>query len=181
MLPRIMKTHPIRFTAWKARAIREGKASQTRRRVKVGTVVQLDEERWWPVGKRGKPLTCPYGEIGDVHWIQEPWRPTQVLGRYELASKHPDPDYDYSRWRPAHTMPWLASEQSIRTLSIYVARIQDITEEEAVLEGVPNREAFEKVWGSIHGPLSWRENEWVFVINFEKYDAHTAQNTKIEA
>lgn len=165
-----MKDHCIRFTAWKARAIREGKATQTRRRVKVGTVTQLEDGRWWPVGKRGKPLTCPYGEVGDILVVQEPWRPTQIFGRYELASKHPDPDYDYSRWRPSHTMPILACDLKIRTTAISVARIQDITEEECLLEGVPNREAFEKVWGSIHGPLSWEENEWVFVITFERHN-----------
>ncbi len=164
-----MKNHLIRFTAWKARAIREGSASQTRRRVKVGTVVQLHEGgAWWPVGKRGKPLKCPYGEVGEILSIQEPWRSTQVFGVYDLASKHPDPDYDFSKWAPSHMMPLAACDQRIKTTSISVARIQDITEAESVLEGVPNRAAFEQVWGSLHGPLSWQENEWVWVITFER-------------
>ncbi len=181
-----MKDRAIRFLAWKARQVKVLDEVETRRRVKTGEVQPLPAEypavsRWWPVGKRGKPLTCPYGEVGSVLWVQEPWRPGPKFGTFELASSVEDPEYDYNRWSHAHTMPRLACDTHVIVLSILVERVQDITEEGARLEGVPNREAFKNVWNSIHGANAWDLNEWVWVLRLRKFRAEDAQNTEKEA
>lgn len=180
-----MKPKPIRFTAWKARAIRADQASETRRRVKVGDVQQQADGSWWPIGKRGKPLACPYGEAGTVLWVQEPWRylPSSGGPRYALISReHSAPKLRHrGGWEPSHMMPYLACDQWLLIQSIKVERIQDITEEGISAEGVPCREGFQAAWDLIHGPESWTQNEWVWVIRFTKTCAPSAENTEKEA
>ena len=175
----------MRFTAWKARAIRCDQASQTRRRIKLGDVQQQPDGSWWPVGKRGKRLACPYGEAGTLLWVQEPWRylPGSSGPRYALASRETSESkaYDYSRWCAAHLMPYLACDQWLVIDSIKAERIQDITEDCAIAEGVPCRDSFKAAWDAIHGPGSWDKNDWVWVIRFAKTCAPSAKITEKKA
>lgn len=180
-----MKPRSIRFTAWKARAIRCKQAWETRRIVKLGDVQQQPDGSWWPVGKRGKRLACPYGEPGILLWIQEPWRYVPRPGgpHYELASRESSEAkaYDYSRWLASHLMPFLACDQWIKVKAIRVERIQDITDEGVIAEGVPCRESFKAAWDAIHGPGSWDKNAWVWVITFEETCAPNVKNPEKEA
>lgn len=70
-------------------------------------------------------------------------------------------------------------------------RVQDISEEDAIMEGVGPAEyewcepandnvlvitaweKFQKLWNSIHGDGAWDKNEWVWPIEFEKIE-HSA-------
>ena len=60
-----------------------------------------------------------------------------------------------------------------------VERLQDITEQDAIAEGVEtlglypgynvsSRGKFEGLWNSINGDESWDANPWVWVIEYER-------------
>jgi len=109
---------------------------------------------WCPSGLRMIP--CPYGEPGDLLWVKEAWRPRSwseygygqiedmdgvvrsveggehwTINRMFPASR-PDPD----AWRSPRFMPRFASRLTLRITEITVQRLQDISEEDAVQEGV---------------------------------------------
>lgn len=92
------------------------------------------------------------------------------------------------RWKPSIFMPRWASRITLEVVSVRVERLDDISEEDAKAEGVPEAykppqitrmEAegyewcpyiteFRGVWEEINGPLSWDKNPWVWVVEFKK-------------
>lgn len=128
---------PILFSGPMVRAILAGKKTQTRRVLKVqprmcepdanGNVYAVWSDKPWP---RVKPTMaellidirhrCPYGARGDTLWVRETWRP---LGSF--------------RWRPSIHMPRWASRLSLLIADVRVERLHDITDEDAVAEGIP--------------------------------------------
>ena len=79
---------------------------------------------------------------------------------------------------PGIHMPRWASRITLEVTGVRVERLQDISEEDAKAEGVdPCREdhqlnwlhrcAFEHLWEQINGEDSWRENPWVWVVEFK--------------
>jgi len=89
-----------------------------------------------------------------------------------------------SAWHPSIHMPKAASRLTLRVTDLRIERVQDITEEQAVLEGMPSREEcqiraiesgldwyqkpvvwFKKLWDSIYS--DWSKNPYVWVIEFE--------------
>jgi hypothetical protein len=167
----------IRFGAAKARKVRLGLATETRRRVKLGTVEgSLDSEDGvlslpWPRGKRGGRLSCPYGEVGEVLWVQEPWMPGGAMGKFKVASTLLClPDGPLDLWRPAWQMPFAACLCRIITTGIVVEPLQAITYEGVLREGFGSFNEFREIWADLHGLSSWEENEFVFVISFKLFD-----------
>ncbi len=96
-------------------------------------------------------------------------------------------------WRPSINMPRWASRITLEVTGVVrVERLQDISEVDAISEGVRQmrdgsecwvgregprglvtpwptaREAFRDLWQSINGPDSWTANPWVFVIEFKR-------------
>lgn len=84
------------------------------------------------------------------------------------------------RWRPSIYMPKWASRLSLRVTDMRMERLAEISEEDAIAEGsrepslVPiigacwsERDAFAKLWASLHGPGAWNENPEVVRIEFE--------------
>lgn len=153
----------------------------------------------------GERLFCPYGQAGDMLWVREtcfdvrPWRHAPLF-----AAVKPDylyrADYDYRegqrersvigchRWTPSIHMPRVASRLSLEILKVRAQHLQDITDADALAEGVfelpdlrglftypgcdrnfvSERGAFSHLWESINGPGSWDANDWVWVIDFKK-------------
>lgn len=100
-------------------------------------------------------------------------------------------------WKPSIHMPKEACRLFLKIKSINVERLQDITKEDAIAEGIgrwveerlkskpvhyqlyytePGDDSmysscpilsFESLWQSINGPDSWDENPWVWVVEFE--------------
>jgi hypothetical protein len=102
----------------------------------------------------------------------------------------------WKRWRPSIHMPRWASRITLEIKSIRVERLQDISRDDALAEGIerwddtasitpyrnyrkgepgemnlhcstPER-SFMTLWESINGPGSWDANPWVWVVHFER-------------
>ena len=88
---------------------------------------------------------------------------------------------DTLRWYPSIYMPRWASRITLEIISVRVERLQDISEPDAMAEGVcagdweydngegteSARESYQRLWESINGPGSWDANPWVWVIEFK--------------
>ena len=87
---------------------------------------------------------------------------------------------------PSIHMPRWASRILLEVTDVRVERLQDISEADARAEGAPWAPSvitgnhpkpivsFERLWESIHGPDSWAENPWLWVIEFRRIEAPNA-------
>ncbi|EPT9721453.1 hypothetical protein ACVTT0_002079 [Vibrio cholerae] len=89
---------------------------------------------------------------------------------------------EVSAWKPSIHMPRTASRLTLKVTDVRIERVQDITEEQAIKEGINKHHqipafkspigyhtspayAYEELWNSIYG--NWDENPYVWVIEFE--------------
>ena len=197
------------FSAPMVRAILEGRKAQTRRAMKPQP--EKGSADWeWPcsaaksmVDLREARGCCPYGIARDRLWVKETWaagnvydgtKPTDIMEGAGIA-------YAASggcvglRLRPSIFMRRWMSRITLEIVSVRVERLQDITEADAVAEGIaplPLQEgmsgawysadvskgaglhsrspvgAFRKLWASINGDGSWVVNPWVWRIEFRR-------------
>lgn len=210
-----IKERPILFSAPMVRAILEGRKTVTRRAVKGSGLVWLDNFLAEYVADPENNL-CPYGNPGDRLWVRETTEAdhdttnSAVLARY-AADREPvlysgggDPEYNGSvahwdyprRSRPTIHMPRWASRILLEITDVLVERLQDISEQQALAEGivgVPFRpddgwpictgymvgpddgntglettaaKAFAGLWNSVGG--DWDANPWVWVVEFKR-------------
>ena len=199
-----MKEHPILFSTEMVQAILEGRKTQTRRIFK-GTTEHREPynpaylERWR--SNDGWKQICPYGQVGDRLWVRETfkhfankWDGTnwQSCITYKAGNLTVYDSWDYEpprekwwnkstildHWQPSIFMPRWASRITLEITDIRVERLQEITEEDAVAEGImPEQHPFDAppamryatLWDSINGKKhSWESNSWVWVIEFKK-------------
>ena len=207
-----MAERPILMSARMVRAILAGTKRQTRRVVKpqpphdpqhdhVDAVGSL--HRWWAgrltLGKQHE-ARCPFGQPGDLLWCRETWARDDEdgclmyradLGRdanadaWEQGRIEGVPRY---RWRPSIHMPRWASRITLRVTDVRVERLGDISEADAVAEGIERRgpgwawytdakayttdprTSYRDLWESINGPGSWDANPWVWCLTFERVE-----------
>lgn len=110
-------------------------------------------------------------------------RKTGDHGRYAYAADTPPGSYGDDqrkayglKWRPSIHMPRWASRITLEVTGVRVERLQDISEADALAEGVTfdplmhtnPREAYMHLWNAINGPGSWYANPWVWVVEFRK-------------
>ncbi|EPP5809485.1 hypothetical protein ACUT0J_001830 [Vibrio vulnificus] len=91
-------------------------------------------------------------------------------------------DDSESKWKPSIHMPRTASRLTLKVTDVRIERVQDISEEEAIKEGINKHHqlpafkspigyhtspayAYEELWNSIYG--NWDENPYIWVIEFE--------------
>lgn len=138
---------------------------------------------------------CPVGRVGDRLWVREAFTDLSGTGiehrdskgklqRYAYAADCPKGSYgDEARkefgikWKPSIHMPRAASRITLEITKIRVERLNDISQEDAIAEGVPCIELgvigelcvaqFADIWESVYGADSWDANPWVWVIEFE--------------
>lgn len=186
---------PILFSGPMVRAILDGHKTQTRRVVKVGDTIEErdDGTRWpyfttWTHGDDGSPwASCPYGEPGDRLWVRESFVYRSKHDRYYYKADHEAPftaPYAHGGWKPSIHMPRAASRLTLDVTAIRVERLQEISEADAIAEGVlrtggraqlqpnhfrPARELFSELWDSINEDRApWASNPWVWVVEFSR-------------
>jgi len=181
----MVQEHPILFSGDMVKAILEGRKTQTRRIVKGAALEWLQPGMFTPeFVASDENMLCPYGTVGDRLWVRETWRET---GSAQMADgKIPDllhpsqckykADADYEGpWRPSIFMPRSASRITLGIVDIKIQRAHDITNEDAVAEGITMPEVmntepayiFANLWDMINGKKApWRSNPWVWVIQF---------------
>lgn len=77
---------------------------------------------------------CPFGEIGTVLWVRETWAMNYPFGNYRYAAS--DTPNILKKWKPSIHMPRKACRLFLRITDIRVERLDEISEEDAVAEGV---------------------------------------------
>lgn len=143
-------------------------------------------------------LPCPYGQPGDVLYGRENLRRIGDVISYaaegSMWCESKDYRYRYEEYQgviPSIHMPKIAARIWDEVVSIRMERAQDISEEDAVAEGVgvgfqmnggwPDytrikngvcevtqdeaRMSFATLWESINGLESWKQNPWLWVLS----------------
>lgn len=190
-----MKTRPILWSAPMVLALLAGRKTQTRRIVKPQT-----EHRpiGWGTAENGADKNVavkPYARVGDLLWGRETFGATELT----LDDRHrPGIHYraadDWPQrgpwpWRPSIFMPRWASRLLHEVTAVRVERLQDISETDAIAEGVEQVEnprgytgwrwpgstdvyatarfAYLAGWDTINGKGSAATNPWTWVVSFK--------------
>ena len=208
-----IECHPILFSGPMTRALLDGTKTQTRRIMKPQPlhIEWFDHQEEWcsQIGKKRYILTpCPYGQPGDLSWVRETfcivddtgydgdlWVDYRATPKYRSEApagwdNAPD-DPDALKWKPSIHMPRWASRLTLEITNVRVERLQDISEEDAIAEGIestrywrdehPASICYAVLWDSINGLGSWERNEWAWSLSFrvhqQNVDALLAQRT----
>jgi hypothetical protein len=156
-----MKERPILFSTPMVSAILEGRKTQTRRILKNPEVSMQN---------------CPYGKPGDLLWVRETWGiEKRKEKRIVFKARMNDYPIQDDRWRPSIHMPKDAARIWLKLTEVRVERLQDITEKDAIAEGIEDESpyfynpkySFISLWESINGEGSFYQNPWVWVLTFE--------------
>lgn len=196
------RERPIMFSGEMVRAILDGRKTQTRRVIATDTRPQSADTfmRGFPPnpvnvrngfgyakcdappGSRSVSyrVPWPYGDIGDRLWVRETFAfyPKTFYGDkvlYRAVSEQ-----WALPWKPSIFMPRRASRITLEITMVRVERVQEISEEDAIAEGVrmnnsthwetEARESFRRLWDSLNAKrgFGWDKNPWVWVIEFKK-------------
>ncbi|MGH1594083.1 hypothetical protein ACRBEJ_08670 [Yersinia proxima] len=131
---------------------------------------------------------------------KKPWAPIQLeadgtrIGKW-AGFDTPPVLTEAGKLRPSLHMPRWASRINLLITGVRVERLQDISEQDAMSEGIDAdclaesqdhydciadhnmtgrptaRGYFSNLWQSIYGEESWEANPWVWVIEFERMEA----------
>jgi hypothetical protein len=183
----VMREKPILFSAPMVRAILAGKKTQTRRilpavvssfKYAPGTRLWV-KETWQPyevtTPKRGRAAEVRYDADGTTwtHFdVPKNWRFPKAARRGNVTPLF---------------MPRWASRIMLEITSVRVERLLEITEGDAIAEGVnyealpfyshglsgyEARIAFAELWDAINGKRApWSNNPWVWVVEFRRIEA----------
>lgn len=188
-----MTERPIIFSAPMVRAILEGRKTQTRRALKgLASDDHLRASPFVASGLEtghGREVKVPY-RPGDLLWVREAWRTLTKFDHLPPRDVHfaspiqypvndPIDPWDSRTRSPIH-MPRWASRITLIVEDVRVQRLHDISEEDAMAEGVepilvppdgggtPHVEGFRDLWTTIHGPGAWDANPWVAAVTFRR-------------
>lgn len=176
-----MTERPILFNGDMVRAILRGQKTQTRRPVKpqpdmVRPRKRFDDARW-------KSWSCPLGKPGDRLWVRETFAYEPDFGvAYRADEGDEFPGMERQKWTPSIHMPRALSRITLGITAVHPERVQDITEDEAIKEGVVDpvmgtygmnpKTVFRDLWNDIYAKtgFGWDANPWVWVINFKRVE-----------
>jgi hypothetical protein len=172
-----MTDRPILFNGPMVRAILDGRKTQTRRVVKMPPFDPCDQGL--DIHAIVNIEQCPHGVVGDQLWVREAF----MVNEDEIAYAATDQALvGCEKWKPSIHMPKHLSRITLEIVGVRVERLQDISEADAMAEGVEAvsiadvprnavwsaRQDFAQLWDRINGPGSWDANPWVWVIGFRK-------------
>lgn len=141
----------------------------------------------------------PSYQPGDILWVRETWFENEECLLYK-ASKYENTKEYHGRngwvqikWRPSIFMPRKAARIFLKVTNVKVERLQEITAEDVIREGIKysdsgpyhwhvldtklnawinfhfHDEAFKHLWDSLNAKrgYGWDTNPWVWVYEFE--------------
>jgi len=201
---------PIIFNSESIRAILDGRKTMTRRVVKhrIGfDIAKFQDGTRWPIGwqdydciHEDNYMKCPYSDTDQLLWVRETWAIRGCGGKvplkywtewpvdrvqYIATDKAPATDkkgcpYWWNK-RSSIFMPKWASRVTLEITHIRVERVQEITAEDCISEGLSSslrgqdavnhlKARFKMLWSFINGKkpgCSWEDNPWVWVVEFK--------------
>lgn len=148
-------------------------------------------------------VKCPYGQPGDGLWVREAFSGEYYLSKFSpsewissliwyWADGNPH-DGDWTKPKPSIHMPRWASRIFLEVVSVRVERLRDISEADAMAEGIQMHRdgdfpifttdgkdcwgstawsSYRYLWDKINGEGAFWDNPWVWVIEFKRVDAH---------
>jgi hypothetical protein len=202
-----MGERPIVFSGAMVRALLAGTKTQTRRRldawtdeplayVEAGVIEALD--------RNDRPYRWPRTHaVGDRLWVRETWTARMTHG-WTIADARSrmfqeeilyrvDEHESIDGWWPSIHMPREFSRLTLAVTEVRVERLQDISEADALAEGMTQATAdaimsaeelalyastlvlcadargrilYETLWDAINGPGSWEANPWIAAYTF---------------
>jgi hypothetical protein len=210
-----LKANPILFKTDMVRAIREDRKTETRRIIKPQPIfdrnymgnrkIKINKNHYISINYITK---SPYGKPGEYLWVRETWREEFFTVDHTQRYDHKyyyksDNKKFYSsygeekifKWKSSIYMPKSACRLILKIEDLGVERIQDITEESAINEGILSSSfdvgeyeevgyyiygskndwdvnpinSFQSLYISINGQKSWDKNIFVWRIKFSKY------------
>ena len=213
-----MKEHPIIFSGPMVRAILEDRKTQTRRVIlkperynHIRECVYccpygIERSRLWVretwrlllvngvLGGRAEFATIQFKEKFGVLDYRKDWREhyRKLLDREAPLSANGVGDM-YGPWHPSIYMPRWASRITLEITDVRVERVQEISEEDAIAEGIEQVEkrafgykdyegnvgatfqpwqSFMTLWDSINlkRGYGWDTNPWVWMLSFKRKD-----------
>lgn len=197
-----MKERSILFSGEMVRVILDGRKTQTRRVLKKQPIdiLPMKVQNLWVTleeinPNHGRVIKCRFGVPGDRLWVRETWAHDDMncndihCGNIDhiwyRASESPvvaDSFAGAAHWRPSIFMPRWASRITLEIVSVRVERVQDISANDAIAEGVcttqywkpkevENKPFEEKWWDDYyfwnHYPQIAYQNLWNS-INFKR-------------
>jgi hypothetical protein len=196
-----MKERPILFKGAMVRAILAGTKTQTRRIVKPQPLWVADPSVPFitPDADPEGIIHCPYGAVGDRLWVREACCATEDAAGLDGVQYAADCAFRpientvaashqwlklYAIYNsrgatcPSIFMPRWASRITLEITGVRAERLNDISEEDAIAEGVDTTcdelgrfvpsVSYRNLWESINGPGSWAANPWVWVVEFRR-------------
>jgi len=199
-----VKIKPMIFNTEMVQALLGGRKTQTRRPINISDGWELKDQhicriitpkpgRWGAMQRRAlhdseyeHQVTPTPAMPGDLIYVRETFRTLDSDDECdcEYPCSHPGPGSTVyfadnqeldRKWKPSIHMPRRASRLTLKVTGVRVERVQDISEQDAVKEGVFTDNPphinwasadFSRIWHLIY-PGSWERNDWVWVIDFE--------------
>ena len=210
-----MNTKPILFSTEMVQAILAGRKTQTRRTKGLKVVndnpdshlfnsfsIDNDNATFKKVEGMWQGVDVPY-KTGDILWVREKFRKhinceTGEFTNYSYYADMPENFHKQypNKHKPSIHMPKEACRLFLKITNVRVERLKDITENDAIAEGVDKKGemyydyyseipqvgrdfyfkietakiSFMGLWCKINGVDSWRSNPFVWVIEFERIE-----------
>jgi len=150
--------------------------------------------------RTGDTLVCPLGDVGNRIWVRESFWGCDLPGYGDQPCVVYDDEWQGNEYRPAEARPWArkfgripaihmprdACRLVLEISAVRVERLQDISEADALAEGIEGiggrftfnggrhesltaRSSFMTLWDSTGG--MWVDNPWVWVVEFKQVTA----------
>jgi hypothetical protein len=200
---------PILFSTPMVQAILAGTKTQTRRIIKPQPMPDMESGYTYYNNKlvfdihnwKEEILCVSRIQKNMILWVRETWQEGKLMDDDENVIHHgylykatdvfeTDPEltgYEF-KWKPSIFMPKEACRLKLKVTDLRVERLQDISEQDAIKEGLTFSESFidgkfhclndnlipvesyKNLWEHINGKGSWDKNPWVWVIEFERIE-----------
>lgn len=191
---------PILFNTEMVQAILDGRKTVTRRVVKKSQCMLADRKEPHELDRKyalydgmtdAELVACTYRppyNPGDILYVRETWcKNTNFDEYYYAANRKAGACAPYGvKWHPSIHMPKEAARIWLKVTDVRVERLQDMTGQDILLEGVNchvhpeahyfdgnQKMMFEELWDSTIKKTDidrygWDANPWVWVIEFKR-------------